>query len=65
MQRLPERIVVCFDEAYFEYVDAPPDALKFVREGRNVIVLRTFSKSQGLASLRVGYGIAQSGRAPV
>lgn len=58
MQRVPERIVVCFDEAYFEYVDVPPDALKFVREGRNVIVLRTFSKIQGLANLRVGYGIA-------
>lgn len=58
MRRVPERIVVCFDEAYFEYVDAPPDTLKFVREGRNVIVLRTFSKIQGLASARVGYGIA-------
>lgn len=58
MARVPERIVVCFDEAYFEYVDAPPDALKFVRKGRNVIVLRTFSKIHGLASLRIGYGIA-------
>ena len=33
--------------------------LKFIREGRqNVVVLRTFSKIQGLASLRIGYGIA-------
>ncbi len=55
---LPERIVVAFDEAYFEYVEAPPDTLKFIRERRNVIVLRTFSKIQGLASLRVGYGMA-------
>jgi histidinol-phosphate aminotransferase len=55
---LPERIVVAFDEAYFEYVDRPPDALKFVRDHRNVIVLRTFSKIQGLASLRIGYGVA-------
>ena len=39
-----------FDEAYYEYVDDPPDTLKFVREGRNVIVLRTFSKIHGLAS---------------
>ncbi len=52
-------IVVVFDEAYFEYVDDPPDTLRFVREGRNVIVLRTFSKIQGLASLRIGYGIAR------
>ena len=55
---LPENIVVAFDEAYFEYVDQPPDTLRFVRERRNVIVLRTFSKIQGLASLRIGYGIA-------
>ena len=55
---LPARIVVAFDEAYFEYVDHPPDALKFIRDRRNVIVLRTFSKIQGLASLRVGYGMA-------
>jgi histidinol-phosphate aminotransferase len=58
MARVPERVVVVFDEAYFEYVDRPPDTLRFVRENRNVIVLRTFSKIMGLASLRVGYGIA-------
>ncbi|MDQ2658788.1 MAG: histidinol-phosphate transaminase [Verrucomicrobiota bacterium] len=55
---LPNNIVVAFDEAYFEYVEHPPDTLKFLREHRNIIVLRTFSKIQGLASLRIGYGIA-------
>ena len=55
---LPESIVVAFDEAYFEYVDQPPDTLKFIRDRKNVIVLRTFSKIQGLASLRIGYGLA-------
>src|SRR3954469_12803867 len=55
---LPERIVVAFDEAYFEYVDQPPDTLQFVRDRRNVIVLRTFSKIQGLGGLRLGYGVA-------
>jgi histidinol-phosphate aminotransferase len=55
---LPDRVVVAFDEAYFEYVDQPPDTLKFIRDHRNVIVLRTFSKIQGLATLRIGYGIA-------
>ena len=59
MERVPEDIVVVFDEAYFEYVDDPPDTLKFVREGRNVVVLRTFSKIAGLANLRIGYGIAR------
>ncbi len=58
VRAVPEHIVVVFDEAYFEYVERPPDALQYVRAGRNVIVLRTFSKIHGLASLRIGYGIA-------
>lgn len=58
MGALPDNIVVAFDEAYFEYVEQPPDTLQFVRARRNVIVLRTFSKIQGLANLRIGYGIA-------
>jgi histidinol-phosphate aminotransferase len=59
MSRVPEDIVVVFDEAYFEYVDGPPDTIRFAREGRNVVVLRTFSKISGLAGLRIGYGIAR------
>lgn len=58
MAALPANVVVAFDEAYFEYVDHPPDTLQFIRDRQNVIVLRTFSKIQGLASLRLGYGIA-------
>ena len=60
LSRLPDRIIVVLDEAYFEFLDNPPDSLRYVREGRNVVVLRTFSKIYGLASLRVGYGIARS-----
>ncbi|MFL6530848.1 MAG: histidinol-phosphate transaminase [Chthoniobacterales bacterium] len=59
MRNVPGNVVVVFDEAYYEYVDHPPDTLKYVREGRDVIVLRTFSKIHGLASLRLGYGIAR------
>ena len=58
MAKVPEHVIVVFDEAYFEFPDSPPDALKYVREGRNVCVLRTFSKIHGLAALRVGYGLA-------
>lgn len=58
MARVPEHVVVVFDEAYHEFPDNPPDTLKFVREGRNVCILRTFSKIHGLAALRVGYGLA-------
>jgi histidinol-phosphate aminotransferase len=58
MDRLPEHVIAVFDEAYIEFPDAPPDTLRYVREGRNVCVLRTFSKLHGLAGLRVGYGLA-------
>lgn len=57
MAKIPEHVTVIFDEAYYEFLDTPPDTLKYVREGRNVIIMRTFSKIQGLASLRIGYGI--------
>ena len=62
ISRVPEQVVVVFDEAYFEFLDDPPDTLRFVREGRNVIVLRTFSKIHGLAGLRIGYALAAAGR---
>ena len=58
MTRVPPTVVVVFDEAYYEFVDRMPDTLRYVRDGRNVVTLRTFSKIHGLASLRVGYGIA-------
>lgn len=58
MNRMPDHVVVVFDEAYFEYVDDPayPDTLTYAREGRKVAVLRTFSKAYALAGLRIGYG---------
>ena len=58
MSRVPDNIIVVFDEAYFEFLDHPPDTLQFVRQGRNVVVLRTFSKIHGLAGLRIGYAVA-------
>ena len=58
MDRLPEHVVAVFDEAYFEFLEEAPDVVRHVRDGRNVCVLRTFSKAQGLAALRMGYGLA-------
>lgn len=59
MARVPEHVIVVFDEAYYEYVRLAdfPDTLRYVTQGRNVIVLRTFSKIYGLAGLRIGYGL--------
>jgi histidinol-phosphate aminotransferase len=61
MEAVPDHVLVIFDEAYYEYVEADdyPDTLKYIREGRhNVMTMRTFSKSHGLAGIRLGYGIA-------
>ncbi len=61
MERIPEDILVVFDEAYYEYVNEKnrSNTLKFIEEGKNVIVLRTFSKIYGLAGLRIGYCIGK------
>ena len=67
LAQVPPHIVVVLDEAYFEFCtvspvpdgeDAPLDGLRLYREYPNVIVLRTFSKAQGLAGLRVGYSVS-------
>ena len=57
---LPPRVLVVLDEAYADYVDHPDysHSLDYVRQGRNVLVLRTFSKVYGLAGLRIGYGMS-------
>jgi len=61
IERVPDDVIVCFDEAYVDFVDAGdfPRIMEYVQKGRdNVIIMRTFSKAYGLAGLRVGYAIA-------
>lgn len=60
LEKVPKHILVVVDEAYFEYVVADDyyDSIKLTKQFSNLIVLRTFSKIYGLASLRVGYGVA-------
>ena len=61
MEKVPDHVLVVFDEAYYEYVgsDEYPDTLVYVREGRdNVMTMRTLSKIYGLAGMRLGYAIA-------
>jgi histidinol-phosphate aminotransferase len=56
---LPEHVLLVLDEAYIEFVRDPagPDSLDYVKAGRPVVGLRTFSKAYGLAGLRIGYGL--------
>ncbi len=62
MGRLPEGVLTVMDEAYYEYVSDQryADSVKWFREGKDILILRTFSKIFGLAGLRIGYGIARS-----
>jgi histidinol-phosphate aminotransferase len=62
VEQVPPSVVVILDHAYQEYVEAEgfPDGIKYILEGRNVIVTHTFSKIYGLAGLRIGYGIART-----
>jgi histidinol-phosphate aminotransferase len=57
--RVPPHVLTILDQAYFEYIDDPEyvDGIEYYAAGRNVVVLRTFSKIYGLAGLRVGYGV--------
>ena len=59
MARVPDHVIVAVDEAYFEYATHAdyPDSLDYLKENKNMVALRTFSKIYGLAGLRVGYGI--------
>jgi histidinol-phosphate aminotransferase len=59
---LPPFVTLILDEAYSEFATGAvdfPDSLDYIREGKNVVGLRTFSKAYGLAGIRVGYGFVQ------
>jgi histidinol-phosphate aminotransferase len=65
LQKVPEHVIVILDEAYCDFAQhfaatrgvKYSHSLDYVRDGRKVVVLRTFSKAHGLAGLRVGYGL--------
>jgi len=69
MDRVPPHVLVVLDEAYADFAEVFASqrgveyshGLRYIREGRNVVVMRTFSKAQGLAGIRLGYGLAHPG----
>lgn len=61
VEKIPRTCLVVLDEAYYEFAAADPaygSALELLQRGANVAVFRTFSKSYGLAGIRVGYAFA-------
>lgn len=60
IEQIPPHILVMIDEAYCEYNTACdfPDTFELLKDHKNLIITRTFSKIYGLAGLRIGYGFA-------
>lgn len=60
MKKVPDHVLVVLDEAYAEFAEGIDyaDGLEWVRQNKNVLIIRTFSKIYGLAGLRVGYALA-------
>jgi len=65
LEKIPDHVLVVLDEAYGDFAERFAQersvvfsrALDYIRQDRNVILLKTFSKAHGLAGLRVGYGV--------
>jgi histidinol-phosphate aminotransferase len=65
LSRVPKHVTVVLDEAYYDFAQYFAErrgveyshSLDYVRDQRNVLVLRTFSKAHGLAGARVGYAM--------
>jgi len=59
LNKIPEDIIVVIDEAYSEYVNKSDylTAIDKIKERKNIIILKSFSKIFGLAGLRLGYAI--------
>ena len=66
LDRVPPHVLVVLDEAYADFAEAfaaergvdYSHGIRYIQAGRNVVVMRTFSKAQGLAGVRLGYGLA-------
>ncbi len=65
LDKVPEHVVTIIDEAYYDFAQYFAGqrgvhysrSLDYLSQGRNVVILRTFSKAHGLAGVRVGYGV--------
>lgn len=60
MSNIPEHVLVIADEVYHHFVrdETYPDSIQYVQDGKNIIIVHTFSKAYGMAGMRMGYAIA-------
>lgn len=61
LDAIPDDVLVVYDEVYFHFVTGMhlPDAKAAVQAGKNLVIVHSFSKSYGMAGLRLGYGVAR------
>jgi histidinol-phosphate aminotransferase len=61
MDNVPDHVLVVSDEVYHSFADPQifPDSLEYIRQGKNLFIIHSFSKAYSLAGLRLGYGIAR------
>ena len=59
LDEVPSSTIIVLDEAYADFIEDSKriNTLDYLKDFKNLIILRTFSKSYGLAGLRIGYGI--------
>ena len=63
LSKIRSDILVVLDEAYIDFVEEEgfPDSIELLKKFDNIVILRTFSKADGLAGLRSGFAIAEKG----
>ena len=61
LDSIPENVTLVYDEVYYHFATEieMPDAIQCVLDKRNIVILHSFSKSYGLAGMRMGYAIAK------
>lgn len=61
MDGVPDHVLVISDEVYWHFVEDEsfPNSIQYALDGKNIVVIHSFSKAYGLAGMRLGYGIAK------
>jgi len=61
MDGVPDHVLLVSDEVYWHFVEDEdyPDSLQYVLDGKNIVLIHSFSKAYGMAGMRLGYGIAK------
>lgn len=59
VNNVPDHVLIVTDEVYHHFItaDTQPDSIDYVRQGKNVVIIHSFSKAYSLSGLRLGYGI--------